>query len=253
MRNVIVGPDGARMRWVEMGAGGRVHVYLHGLGSSSVTYFAQSVAHPALSGPRSLLLDLLGFGLSDRPRSFGYSLEDHARSVATVLDALEVDAANVVGHSMGGSAAIMLAAQRPDLVNRLVLAEPNLDPSPRPRIEGYTEDEFTADGFGSALASIDSEWAATMRLADPIAVYRSERGLGRGTTPMMRQVLKDLGIPRTVLVGELSDDLDGADELIAAGVSIVPIAGAGHNSMVDNPEDFAVETARAFREPVPDF
>lgn len=245
MRHVMVGPEDACLRWVEFPGTDPVRVYLHGLGASCATYFATAAAHPALATHRSLMLDFLGFGISDRPRSFGYALEDHADSVARVLDALHVSAADIVGHSMGGAVAIILARRRPDLVSHLVLAEPNLDPSRRERIEEYTEDQFVAGGFDRSLVAISAEWAATMRLADPVAVYRSERGLGDGFDPMMRDILAGLTMPRTLLVGELSDDVGGLARLRACGVVVLAVPGAGHQMMLDNPEEFALITARA--------
>jgi len=78
--------------------------------------------HPALAGRRSLIVDLPGHGHSDRPNDFGYRLDDHARAVAVVLDAEGLRDIELVGWSMGGSIAIVLAAGRPELVARLVVA-----------------------------------------------------------------------------------------------------------------------------------
>jgi pimeloyl-ACP methyl ester carboxylesterase len=145
---------------------------------------------------------------------------------------------------MGGAAAIVLATIRPDLISQLVVAEANLDPTERVRIEGYSEVEFASDGFGKALRR-----AATMRLADPVALYRSELGLGRATTPMMRQMLLDLTMPKTFLLGELSGELERHDELVAAGVEIVSVPDAGHTMMFDNPEGFVTAVAGALNRP----
>ncbi|MFE4250645.1 alpha/beta fold hydrolase [Streptomyces sp. NPDC056910] len=80
----------------------RPRVYLHGFGASSSPYFAAVAVHPAVAA-RSLLIDMLGFGISDRPTNFGYTLEDHADTLATALEAAGVQGAEVVGHSMGGA------------------------------------------------------------------------------------------------------------------------------------------------------
>ena len=81
MRNLEVGPEGARVRWVELPGAEPATVYLHGLGSSAPAYFAQVAA---ATDRRSLLIDFLGFGLSDRPADFGYTMAEHADTVATV-------------------------------------------------------------------------------------------------------------------------------------------------------------------------
>ncbi len=92
--------------------------------------FAHIATRPPLNGQRSLLVDFLGFGYSDKPADFSYTIEDHAASVIKLLDELGVQRCELIGHSMGGSVAILVASQRPDLVSRLVIAEANLDPGP---------------------------------------------------------------------------------------------------------------------------
>lgn len=103
-------------------------VFIHGLGCAGSSHFSRVAAEPAISGYRRVVLDLLGHGYSDRPEDFGYSLEEHADTVAQLLDRLDLNSCVVFGHSMGGAIAITLAVERPDLVSQLVLAEPNLTP-----------------------------------------------------------------------------------------------------------------------------
>lgn len=52
-----------------------------------------------------------------------FTVEDLAADAAAIIEALDLGPAHVVGLSMGGSAALVLAATRPDLVDRLVLAD----------------------------------------------------------------------------------------------------------------------------------
>jgi pimeloyl-ACP methyl ester carboxylesterase len=241
--------DGAHIRWTEAAGAEPARVYVHGLGAASAAYFAHIAAHPALAGRRSLFVDLPGFGLSDRPARFGYTLEDHAYALAAALDAAGV-AAEIIAHSMGGAVAIVLAARRPDLVSGLVLVEANLDPNP-PATAGssgtarYEEDDFIhGGGFAETLERVGPLWRATMRLADPLALHRSAVGLVRGTRPTMRELLLDMDIPRLFLTGELSGDPAGRDELVAAGVTVETVPGAGHNIMFDNAEAFVAAVSR---------
>lgn len=219
-------------------------VYVHGLGSASTIYHAHIAADPELASRRQLFVDLPGHGISDRPADFGYTLEEHADALAAALDAAGATGAEVAGHSMGGAVAIVLAARRPDLVSRLVLTEANLDPHPTPTagssgIATYTEDDFVhGGGFAAVLDRIGPLWAATMRLADPLALHRTAVGLVHGTQPTMRHLLMGLSIDRTYLVGGIEDDLAGRDELIASGVHVEVVPNAGHNIMFDNPNAF---------------
>src|SRR5438128_7371377 len=68
---------------------------------------------------RMVALDLPGHGESDPAPAA--SVEAHAAAVADFLCALERGPSVVIGHSLGGSIAIALAARRPDLVRGLVL------------------------------------------------------------------------------------------------------------------------------------
>ncbi|MEU8825573.1 alpha/beta hydrolase [Streptomyces sp. NPDC048636] len=241
------GPAGAHIRWTgtaEDGDAGAPLVFVHGLGASSAVYHAHIAAAAPLAGRRWLFVDLPGHGISDRPVDFGYTLDDHAAALASALDAAGVRGAELVGHSMGGAVAIVLAARRPELVSRLVLTEANLDPDP-PRTAGssgiasYSEEEFVrGGGFAETLERVGPVWRATMRLADPTALHRSAVGLIRGTRPTMRRMLLDLEIPRTYLVGEHGDEIGGREELTAAGVEVRTVPGAGHNVMFDNASGF---------------
>ncbi|MEV7956043.1 alpha/beta fold hydrolase [Streptomyces sp. NPDC088141] len=259
MQDAQVTADGARIRWVELpGRPGtsRTRVYLHGLGASSGPYFTLSATHPLLADSRSLLMDLLGFGISDRPTGFGYTLEDHADAVAVALEAAGAHDADVIAHSMGGAVAIVLAARHPHLVARLVLVDANLDPAApdpaRPGSSGIaacTEEEFLTGGLEEVRDRVGPHWWATMRLAGPEALHRTAVHLARGTTPTMRELLLDLEIPRTYLRPLDDGPLPGEDTLIQHGVRVVAIPECGHNIMLDNPEAFAEATASALTRP----
>ncbi|MEV5171131.1 alpha/beta hydrolase [Streptomyces flaveolus] len=248
MRQATFDSRGSRIRWTEVPGAEPARVYLHGLGAMSAVYHAHITARPELAGRRSLFVDLPGHGTSDHPQDFGYTLEDHADAVAVALDAARVAGAELIGHSMGGAVAIVLAHRRPDLVSRLVLTEANLDACPPPTagssgIAAYGEDEFVAGGHARVLEAVGPLWAATMRLADPRALHRSAVGLRKGSDPVMRTLLEGLPVCRVFLQGEHSGELVGRDGLETAGVRVVTVRGAGHNVMFDNPDAFVAAVA----------
>jgi pimeloyl-ACP methyl ester carboxylesterase len=240
---------GSRIRWTETVGAEPARVYVHGLGSASTVYHAHIAARPELAGRRTLFVDLPGHGISDRPADFGYTLEDHADALAAALDAAHVAGAELVAHSMGGAVAIVLCHRRPDLVSRLVLTEANLDPYPpltvgSSGIASYEEVDYVENGgHARVLDKIGPTWAATMRLADPLALHRTATGLMRGSNPTMRQMLEGQTVDRVYLQGELSGELPGREGLEAAGVRVVTVPGAGHNIMFDNPDAFVAEVA----------
>ncbi|MEU3933206.1 alpha/beta hydrolase [Streptomyces sp. NPDC029044] len=256
MRSAAVTPEGDRIRWVELPGQEPPRVYVHGLGATSPAYFTSVAVDPKLTGHRSLLLDLLGHGISDRPTHFDYTLESHADALANALTAAGVSAADVIAHSMGGSVAIVLAARHPHLVSRLVLIDANLDPIPRTPgssgssgIAAYSEQQFLDGGWEEVRDRVGEHWWSTMRLAGREALHRSAFHLTRGTVPTMRELLLDLKIPRTFLLPESEGPLLGAAALTEAGVSVVPIPDCGHNIMLDNPEAFVASVSAALAPP----
>ncbi len=101
-------------------------VLLHGLGEGADDW--ATVAPVFARDHRVYALDLRGHGRSGWPGR--YSLELMRADVAGFLDALGLDRVRMVGHSMGGVVAWLLAAAAPDRVELLVLEEA---PLPRPR------------------------------------------------------------------------------------------------------------------------
>ncbi len=122
--------EGLRVRYVRAGEGPAV-VLLHGFGSSIYTW---KDVLPGLAESRSVVaLDLPGFGESDRPRDL--SFESYPRVVLGLMDHLGIAQATLVGNSMGGAVATVIAGQTPGRVRGLVLIDAagfNLEESERP-------------------------------------------------------------------------------------------------------------------------
>jgi pimeloyl-ACP methyl ester carboxylesterase len=120
---------------VDFGGAGSSFVLIHGLGGSTTNWIAVG---PALSRQgRVRAIDLPGFGLTPPRRDF--HLETHRDSVAAYLDELEAPTHTLIGNSTGGLLAEMVAAARPDLVERLVLVAPATPPRfPDPRLDWPT-------------------------------------------------------------------------------------------------------------------
>ncbi|MCM2578735.1 alpha/beta fold hydrolase [Streptomyces meridianus] len=101
-------------------------VLLHALGEGARDW--EDVT-PAFSRRRRVYaVDLRGHGGSDRPGA--YSLELMRDDVLGFLDALALDRVDLIGHSLGGMVAWMLAAAHPQRLDRLILEDV---PAPLPR------------------------------------------------------------------------------------------------------------------------
>jgi pimeloyl-ACP methyl ester carboxylesterase len=112
---------------------------------------------------RVIRIDLLGMGGSDKPGS-GYSMDDQASAVAEALAKLHVVGATVVGHSLGGSVAVAVAEQSPQLASRIVI----VDQSP--------DDGFEHESLGEHLSMWPVIGQAVARLVQvaPASTVRAE-------------------------------------------------------------------------------
>ena len=116
---VIVG--GHRLHYeVEGPADGPVVVLVHGLGGRAEDW-RNLAPYIAKAGFRVYLPDLIGYGRSQKPRDFSYSVHDEAQVVSGFLDALRLQQVDLGGWSMGGAIVQHIAADHPERVRRLML------------------------------------------------------------------------------------------------------------------------------------
>jgi non-heme chloroperoxidase len=112
-------PGGLRLPYVEQGdPAGVPLVLLHGYSDSWRSYELLLAQLP--ESVHAYALTQRGHGDADRPAS-GYRPEDHAADVAAFLDAMELGAAIVVGHSGGSYTAQRFGLDHPDRALGLVL------------------------------------------------------------------------------------------------------------------------------------
>jgi pimeloyl-ACP methyl ester carboxylesterase len=111
---------GIRMRVVEAGQGPPV-VLIHDFFVNHLEF--ESVLGPLSQRFRVLVPDLPGFGESEKPSParYAYGIESFAEAIVDMIAGLELGRVSLVGHSLGGAAAITLAAEHPELVEKLVL------------------------------------------------------------------------------------------------------------------------------------
>ena len=127
----FVNVDGARIHYQEFGApSDPPMILIHGYTASVYVWktVAPMLAH---AGYRVVAVDLLGFGFSDKPRSFDYSIESHARIIWRLMNQLGIGQAIIVGNSYGGAVALNLALDYPEAVEKLVLVDPVTNDEPK--------------------------------------------------------------------------------------------------------------------------
>jgi len=111
-----------RLNYTETGKGSPV-VLLHGMAASR-RYWDNLM--PLLAPKhRAIAVDLLGFGLSPKPRAAMYTPTEHIGSIMETLRNIGLEGSfTLVGHSMGALLALQLAATHPKRVDKLVLLNP---------------------------------------------------------------------------------------------------------------------------------
>jgi len=112
---------GHRVHYLAEGpSGGSPVVLVHGLGGQSEQWLNLS-AYLVKAGYRVYIPDLPGYGRSDKPADFSYSVRDEADVVVGFLDALGLKQVDLGGWSMGGGIAQQVALRHPERVRRLML------------------------------------------------------------------------------------------------------------------------------------
>ena len=108
---------GKRRAFVKTGSGPAL-LLLHGLACDRTTW---DRVIPLLAKKYTVIApDLLGHGLSDKPRA-DYTLGGYANGMRDLLTLLGIDKVTVVGHSFGGGVAMQFAYQYPERTQRVML------------------------------------------------------------------------------------------------------------------------------------
>lgn len=110
-----------KLNYVEHGSGDEPIVFIHGY-TGSLRDWEETLARlPARF--RAYAIDLRGAGDSDRP-GHGYNIPQFAEDIEQATRALGLGTFALVGHSMGGGAAMQFAVTHPERLRRLVLVAP---------------------------------------------------------------------------------------------------------------------------------
>ena len=240
--------EGVRLYYEESGSGPEVMLFVHGW-CCDHTYFAPQVAHFA-ARYRVIAVDLRGHGRSDAPEQT-YTIHGFADDIAWMSGEVGVSGAIVVGHSMGGLTALILAAEHPEVARACVFIDaPLLLPANalaerRPILESfwgedyieaviaYANDRFFIDtddperrarvleGFGSMPQRVlASAWQSILE-TDSVPAART---LGERGTPALY-----IGAARPLA------DIEQLRALVPQ-VIVAQTAGSGHFCQLEVPD-----------------
>lgn len=252
---------GRKIDYAGVGSDGEVVLLIHGYGGDRNSWLF--VQQPLAERHRVYALDLPGHGTSGKDVGDG-SLEVLAEAAACVLDAIGAERAHLVGHSLGGTVAVAVAARDPGRIGSLTLIAP----------AGFGA-EINADylrGFAGAqtrrelrplvglLFADDS--LVTRQVVDDLLAYKRLDGVEAALEALLGALLdgdrqridassqlRGLGdaIPVTVIWGS-------ADKIIPVGqAESVPAAskqvieGAGHMPHMEKPSEVLASVEAALR------
>lgn len=243
--------NGIHINVEQDGAGDLPLVFLHYWGGSSRTW--RHVTSKLAKSHRTIATDHRGWGQSDAPPS-GYGLVDLAADAEGVIGARGLQRYILVGHSMGGKVAQLMASRRPAGLAGLVLVAPS-PPSPmqlplearqgmvgayatRETIIPTVEQVLTEKPLGpedlETVVSDSLKGAAPAKAAWPLVTSQED---------ITREV-RAIDVPTLVIAGE-RDQVDSVATLRAelmsrirhAVLHVVP--GTGHLSMLESPDAVA--------------
>ncbi len=222
-------------------------VFLHGLGCSKES-FNQAFMSESMSNYSIVTFDFVGFGDSDKPADFSYSLADQAEVTKRVLNTLNLGGKpiHIVAHSMGGVVGLLLSRMINNIAS-FMSVEGNLvaeDAGIISRdIASQNPESFLNEGFKKAHESLalsktesDNEWSRWFMGSDPVATYLSARSLVQWSDsgklmPWFNSLYNK---------GFLHGSKTGIDHLtpLFEAVKIYEVSDAGHFMMLDSPVRF---------------
>lgn len=246
------------LSYLKIGGGAGAVLLLHGWGAFKEIWWSTLLAlapHTHAFAP-----DMPGHGGS--PLGNGSSMSQIARRIGDFCDARGLHTISLVGHSMGGNVALELAMARPDIVRRLVLADPAVQARELP---AFTRAYLNSIGgwFALRTSMALAERLGTVGRRVPhdhsggivLPALRRVMYLARHDADALRQLLDSLfanpigarmaavRVPTLVVSGEFDTLVPPAYSRRVAeaipGARYAVVRGASHNPMDERPREFA--------------
>ncbi|MFM0374808.1 alpha/beta fold hydrolase [Paraburkholderia aspalathi] len=160
VRGRHVAVNGIRLHYLEFPRDAQAVIVLPGITMPAATW--EFVGRRLAQNFHVILIDNRGRGLSQATPEMSYQLNDYAHDTLGLVQALKLEKAAVLGHSMGARIAIRLAAMAPGVLGRLVLADPPMTgpgrrsyPAPLDWYLTSIEKVSRGEGFDEMRASLN--------------------------------------------------------------------------------------------------
>ena len=246
--------EGYKLAWREAGQGPAL-VFIHGMGGNSrnwETQYAQFADRYRVIG-----WDAPGYGESDDWPTDDPTVADYTAKIAALLDALDIDAAHMAGHSFGGTLMPAFQKAHPDRVLSMVLAQPVIGSGPlgaekqaeiiaaREKlladlgVEAYARDHAPKSCAATADAATVEKGIEVTSWIRPKGYLAQWRAMARAD--ILQEISDDPG-PATVVAG--TGDKTASQEVVRRiadairGAALVELPDVGHMIYIEHPERF---------------
>ncbi|MGB7756977.1 MAG: alpha/beta fold hydrolase [Salinisphaera sp.] len=243
--------NGLTLHADDSGSGPLALVFLHYWGGTARTWHPVMAALPA--NLRKVALDARGWGQSDRPDD-GYDIATMADDVEAAVAALGLERYVLVGHSMGGKVAQLLASRRPGGLAGLVLVAPSPAEGkslPQPERDGMAAAYAAPESVGWTIDNVLTERALSPAMRDQV-IADSLGGADAAKqfwphAAISEDVSADLAqidVPVQVIGGQ-HDKVDGVDMLrrlvlpSLSGATMQTLPDVGHLIPLEAPQALA--------------
>ena len=261
-------PEGLRLFtrvYAGPGAAAPVVLCLHGLMRNSRDF--EDLAPRLAARYRVIVPDIRGRGFSGRDPNFGnYQIPVYVNDLVRLFAGLGVERTSIIGTSMGGFVAMLLATLQPALVAGIVLNDvgPEVDPAGFERIRAYAGKSPPVDTWPEAVANVrnifglawpdlsDERWeriarrsyranAAGVPEADADPLIAESLGNAKATAPNLWPLWRALAqVPILAIRGARSDVLSAATlarmQREKPDLKVLTVANRGHVPLLDEPE-----------------
>jgi pimeloyl-ACP methyl ester carboxylesterase len=242
--------NGIKIHYTRTGEDKPTLILLHGLIANGACW--TEVGHLLEKDYDIIMPDARGHGESSVP-DYGYTYEDHANDIIGLINSLRLYHTVLLGHSMGGMTAAVVASRSPELLRGLILADPAFL-SPKVQREVYDSDvsdqhrQFLSKLFEEVVADLQSRHPnRSLEINHLMAHARLQTSISAfdvltPPNPDYKQLVSSIKVPSLLVYGDkgvVTPDVAEELQRLNPRLQINQIPEAGHGLHYDQPERFA--------------
>lgn len=242
--------NGINIHFTRTGEGKPTLVLLHGLTANGACW--TGLARIFEKEFDIIMPDARGHGESDVP-DYGYRYEDHANDVIGLISSLKLPPVVLLGHSMGGMTAAVVACRSPKLLRGLILADPAFVST---KVQREVRDSDVCDQHRKILGKSFEELVTDLHSRHPNRSLETISQIARArlqtsmaafdilTPPLpdYKQLVRMINVPGLLIFGDtgvVSSVVVREVQSLNPKFQVKQIPKAGHGLHYDQPEQFA--------------